>query len=66
MAVLVGELRLRREDEFVHTQASEAAPGPSGAEEVMAGAPCWPSEMAPGRWPCDWPVAEDDSRAGTV
>ena len=66
MAVLIGELRLRREDEFVHAEASEGALVPSGTEEVTVAVPCWPSEIALGLWSCDWPVAEGDSRARTV
>lgn len=66
MAVLIGELRLRREDEFIHAQASEPALAPSGTEEVAVGAPRWPSQIALDLWPCDWPVEEDDSRARTV
>ena len=66
MAVLIGELRLRREDEAFGAPACELAPAPSPAEEGAGGGPLWPSETAFGVWPCNWPAVEDDSGQGVM
>lgn len=66
MAVLIGELRLRQGDEFIHAQANQVAPALSGTEEVPFGVRRWPSEIALDVWPCDWPVAENDGTARTM
>lgn len=64
VAVLVGELRLRRDVDLYDAEELEPVPVPSGTENGTVEGPCWPSRPPLGVPPCDWVLTKDISVAG--